>query len=194
MHQDGQWWEPFYCFSNRWFPEITGKDNLCFLTPGEWSPLNGDSSWEELICDSFRSSGMEIIIYTSLPAGGTYCPICIFPTNSECLIGISDAFSAFVYGYPSSCPHAQCTPNKSVTTLRYTRRHGPVYIQAMPVGTFWVQSPGFPKIIYCEHQSQSSDHNIWRDRRAKAESSWSFSAYQVNAIPLHQTSTRLVMK
>ena len=52
------------------------------------------------------------------------------PTNSERLIGISDAFSAFVYGYPSSCPRAQCTPNKSVTTLRYTRRpgHGCVYI------------------------------------------------------------------
>ena len=51
----------------------------------------------------------------------------MFPMNSECLIGISDAFSAFVYGYPSSCPHAQCTPNKSVTTLRYTCRHGPAY-------------------------------------------------------------------
>ena len=47
--------------------------------------------------------------------------------NSERLIGISDAFSAFVYGYPSSCPRAHCTPNKSMTTLRYTRRHGPVY-------------------------------------------------------------------
>ena len=51
----------------------------------------------------------------------------MFPTNSERLIGISDAFSAFVYGYPSSCPHAHCTPNKSVPTLRYTRRPGPVY-------------------------------------------------------------------
>ena len=79
---------------------------------------------------------------------GTYYPICMSPTNSERLIGISDAFSAFVYGYLSSCPRAQCTPNKSVTTLRYTRRHGPVYIQAMPVGTYRVQSPGFPKIVY----------------------------------------------
>ena len=80
-----------------------------------------------------------------------YCyPICMFPTNSERLIGISDAFSAFVYEYPSSCPRAQCTPNKSVTTLRYTRRHGPVYIIAMPVGTYldFLQSPGFPKIVY----------------------------------------------
>ena len=33
--------------------------------------------------------------YTRLPAGGTYYPICMFPTNSERIIGISDAFSAF---------------------------------------------------------------------------------------------------
>ena len=36
-----------------------------------------------------------IIIYTRLPAGGTYYPICTVPASSECLIGISDAFSAF---------------------------------------------------------------------------------------------------
>ena len=54
-----------------------------------------------------------IIIYTRLPAGGTFYPICTFPTSSECLIGISDAFSAFVYRYPSSCPRAHCTPTKA---------------------------------------------------------------------------------
>ena len=57
------------------------------------------------------------------------------PMNNERLIGVSDAFSAFVYGYLSSCPRAHCTPNKSVTTLRYTRRHVPIYIQAIPVDT-----------------------------------------------------------
>ena len=51
----------------------------------------------------------------------------MLPTNSERLIGVSDAFSAFVYGYPSSCPRVHCTPNKRVPTLRYTRRHGPIY-------------------------------------------------------------------
>ena len=35
-----------------------------------------------------------VIIDTRLPAGGTYYPICMFPTNSEHLIGVSDAFSA----------------------------------------------------------------------------------------------------
>ena len=38
-------------------------------------------------------------------------------------------------------------PNKSVTTLRYTRSMD-LYIQAMPVGTYRVQSRGFPKIVY----------------------------------------------
>ena len=33
-------------------------------------------------------------------------------------------FLPFVYEYPSSSPRAHCTPNKSVLTLRYTRRHG----------------------------------------------------------------------
>ena len=33
----------------------------CFLTPGEWSPLNGGGSWEEPICDSLRSSGMDLL-------------------------------------------------------------------------------------------------------------------------------------
>ena len=41
-------------------------------------------------------------------------------------------FLPFVYKYPSSCPCAHCTPNKSVPTLRYTRRHGPVYTGAVP--------------------------------------------------------------
>ena len=51
----------------------------------------------------------------------------MFPTNSERLIGTYDAFYAFVYGYPSSCPRAQCSPQKRVTTPCHTRRHGPVY-------------------------------------------------------------------
>ena len=37
-----------------------------------------------------------------------------------------------VYGYPSSCPRAHCTPNKSVPTLRHTRRHGPIYTGPCP--------------------------------------------------------------
>ena len=95
----------------------------------------------------------------------------MFPTNSERLIGISDDFSAFVYGYPSSCPRARCTPNKSAPTLSFVlfllnvlrcQKHirdkysagMDLDIQAMPVGTYRVQSPGFPKIVYYENGEQ----------------------------------------
>ena len=135
---------------NRRFPEITGKDNLTVFS---YSGRVKSPEWRRQLrrADLRHFETLRygpIIIYTRLPAKGTYCPICTFPASSECLIGISDAFSAFVYGYPSSCPRAHCTPNKSAPTWRYTRRPGPIYIQAMPVGTYRVQSPGFPKIVY----------------------------------------------
>ena len=41
-------------------------------------------------------------------------------------------FLPFVYGYSSSSPRAHCPPNKSVPTLRYTRRHGLVYTDPCP--------------------------------------------------------------
>ena len=114
---------------NRRFPEITGKDNLTVFS--YYGVVKSPECARQRRRADLRQFQIfrhgPIIIYTRLPAGETYYPICMFPTNSERLIGISDAFSAFVYGYPSSCPRAHCTPNKSLTTLRYTRRHGPVY-------------------------------------------------------------------
>ena len=74
---------------------------------------------------------------------------------------------SFVYGYPSSCPRAHCTPNKSAPTLRYTRRPGPVYIQAMPIGTYRVQSPGLQKLVYCMIETLLSvfqQRNQWKRR------------------------------
>ena len=41
-------------------------------------------------------------------------------------------FLPFVYGYPSSSLRAHCTLNKSVPTLRYTCRHGPIYTGPCP--------------------------------------------------------------
>ena len=113
---------------NRRFPEITGKDNLTVFSysgrvkSSEWRWQLGRADLRHF--EIFRHG--PIIIYTRLPAGGTY-PICMFPMNSERLISISDAFSAFVYGYLSSSPRAHCTPNKSVPTLHYTCRPGPIY-------------------------------------------------------------------
>ena len=67
-----------------------------------------------------------MIIYTRLPAGGTYYPICTFPTNSECLIGISDAFFCLLFTGIRHLAHVLTVPQKNVPTLRYTRRHGPI--------------------------------------------------------------------
>ena len=67
-----------------------------------------------------------IIIYTRLPAGGTYYPICTFPASSEYLISISDTFSAFCLRVSVIYPTYSLYPNKSVPTLRYTHRHGPI--------------------------------------------------------------------
>ena len=44
--------------------------------------------------------------------------------------------------------------------------------------------------LICEGQNQktmSRDHNFWRGRRAEADSNWSPSAYQPNALPLDKT-------
>ena len=82
---------------HRRFPEITGEDNLTVFS------YSGRVKSPEWRCQQRRADLRHfeifrhgpIIIYTRLPAGGTYYPICTFPASSECLIGISDAFSAF---------------------------------------------------------------------------------------------------
>ena len=82
---------------NRRFLEITGVDNLTVFSYSgrvkspewRWQWRRADLRHFEI----FRHG--PIIIYTRLPAGGTYYPICTFPASSECLINISDAFSAF---------------------------------------------------------------------------------------------------
>ena len=75
---------------------MTGEDNLTVFSYSgrvkspewRWQRRRADLRHFEV----FRYG--PIIIYTRLPAGGTYYPICMFPASSECLIGISDAFSA----------------------------------------------------------------------------------------------------
>ena len=48
--------------------------------------------------------------------------------------------------------HVLTVPPAKVCLLCTTPTGLDLYIQAMPVGTYWVQSPGFPKIVYCTHQ------------------------------------------
>ena len=82
---------------NRRFPEITGKDNLTVFSYSgrvkspEWRQQRRRTDLRHF--EIFRHR--PIIIYTRLLAGGTYYSICTFPASSECLISISDAFSAF---------------------------------------------------------------------------------------------------
>ena len=82
---------------NRRFPEITGEDNLIvFSYSGRVKSPEWRWHWRRADLRHFEIFRRgPIIIYTRLPAGGTYYPICMFPASSESLISISDAFSAF---------------------------------------------------------------------------------------------------
>ena len=87
-----------------------------------------------------------IIIYTRLPAGGIYYPI---PTNSECLTGISDAFSAFCLRVSIIFPTCSLYPQqKCAYSLLHPLAWTYMY-RSMPIGTYQVQSPGFLKIVCC---------------------------------------------
>ena len=124
---------------NRRFLEITGKDNLTVFS---YSERVKSPEWRRQLRRAdlrqfyiFRHG--PITIYTRLPSGGTYYPICMFPMNSEHLISISDAFSAFVYWYLSSCPCVHCTmyPQQKRT---YSALHPQAWTytySSMPVGT-----------------------------------------------------------
>ena len=84
-----------------------------------------------------------IIIYTRLPAGGTYNPICTFPASSECLIGISDAFSAFCLRVFVIFPTCSLYPQqKRAYSALHPQARTNVY-RSMPEGSYRVQSLDF---------------------------------------------------
>ena len=94
-----------------------------------------------------------IIFYTRLPAGGTYYPICTFPASRECLIGISDAFFAFCLRVSVIFPTCSLYPQQK-------RAYSALHLQAWTYisrsvleGSYRVQSPGFPKIVYSALQN-----------------------------------------
>ncbi len=135
---------------NRRFPEITGEDNLTVFSYSgrvkspewRWQRRRADLRHFEI----FRHG--PIIIYTRLPAGGTYYPICTFPASSECLIGISDAFSAFCLRVSVIFPTCSLYPQQK---RAYSALHPQAWTyiyRSMPEGSYRVQSPGFPKIVY----------------------------------------------
>ena len=56
--------------------------------------------------------------------------------HRQCLTGISNAFSSSLTSIWPSFPRFYCNPNKACLLC------------ATPAGTYRVQSPGFPKIVY----------------------------------------------
>ena len=120
---------------NRRFPEITGKDNLTVFSYSgrvkspEWRRRLRRSDLRQFLI--FRRG--PIIFYTRLPAGGTYYPICMFPTNSERIIGISDAFSAFCVRVSVILPTCSLYPQqKRAYSALHPQARTCIYIQAMP--------------------------------------------------------------
>ena len=147
---------------HRRFPEITGEDNLTVFSYSgrvkfpewRWQWRRADL-WQFEI---FRHG--PIIIYARLPAGGTYYPICMFPTNSECLISISDAFSAFCLRVFVIFPMCSLYPQqKRAYSVLHPRAWTYIY-RSTPVGTYWMQSPGFLKIVYYPRLVQLSQINV----------------------------------
>ena len=140
----------YWCNLNRRFPEITGEDNLTvFSYSGRVKSPKWRWQWRRANLrhfEIFRHG--PVIIYTRLSAWGTYYPICTFPASSECLIGISDVFSAFCLRASVIFPMCSLYPQQK---RAYSALHPQAWTyiySSMPVGIYRVQSPGFPKIIY----------------------------------------------
>ena len=150
VHENNQSFLLFMPVLNRRFPETTGEDNLTvFSYSGRvkspewmWRRRGADLHHFEI----FRHG--PIIIYTRLPAGGTYYPICTFPAGRECLSGISDAFSAFCLRVSVIFPTCSLYPQQK---RAYSALHPQAWTyiyRSMPEGSYRVQSPAFPKIVY----------------------------------------------
>ena len=157
VRDDGRWvvgvwfWVQQQWMSNRRFREITGKDNLTVFSYSgrvkspewKWQRRRANLRHFEIIRHG------PVIIYTRLPAGGTYCPICPFPASSECLTGISDAFSAFCLQVSLIFPTCSLYPQQKPAYSALHPQAWTCMYRSMLKGSYWVQSPGFPKIIYC---------------------------------------------
>ena len=141
------------CSHNRRFPEITGEDNLTVFSYSgrvkspewRWQLRRADLRHLEIFWHG------PIIIYTRLPAGGTCYPICTFLASSECLISNSDAFSAFCLRVSVILPTCSLySQQKRAYSAQHPQAWTYMY-RSMPKGSYRVQSPGFPKIVYVRH-------------------------------------------
>ena len=144
------------CSHNRRFPEITGEDNLTvFSYSGRVKSPEWRWQWRRADLRHFKIFRHgPVIIYTRLPAGGTYYPICTFPASSECLIGISDAFSLRVSVILPTC--SLYPQQKRAYSALHPQAWTYIY-RSMPEGSYRVQSPGFLKICYAQVCMQNTE-------------------------------------
>ena len=152
---------------NRRFPEITGKDNLTVFS------YSGRVKSPECRRQRRRADLRQfqifrhgpIVIYTRLLAGKTYYPICTFPTNSECLIGISDAFSAFCLRVSVMFPTCSLNPQQK---RAYSALHPQAYTghacRQLPSAVRWI----------------SKDRLLWKNRLRAERGTFLDSCYSVN--------------
>ena len=113
-----------------------------------------------------------IIIYTRLPAGGNYYPICMLPATSECLIGISQDFSAFCLRVSVIFPTCSLYPQqKHAYSVLHPQAWTYIY-RSMPEGSYQVQSLDFWRssivnilMWYAISQSWVADHGHQIKRR-----------------------------
>ena len=79
----------------------------------------------------------------------------MFPTNSECLIGISDAFFAFCLWVSVVLPTCSLYPQQKCAYSALHPQAWTYIYSSMPVNTYRVHSLGFPKIVYYTEASET---------------------------------------
>ena len=88
----------------------------------------------------------------------------MFPMNSECLIGISEAFFAFCLRVSVILSTCSLYPQqKRAYTALHLQAWTYIY-SSMPIGTYQVQSLGLPKIVYYRDPKQ-----IWRSQHLQKD-------------------------
>ena len=98
--------------------------------------------------------------------GETYYPICTFPASSECLIGISDAFCAFCLRVSVIFPTCSLYPQQKRAYSAYHPRAWTYIYRSMREGSYRVQSPGFPKIVYLHNLKRAGNRDSRRMKTA----------------------------
>ena len=103
----------------------------------------------------------------------------MFPTNSECLIGISEPSLPFFFLRVSVIfPTCSLYPQQKCAYSALHPQAWSYMYRSMLVGTYRVHSPGFPKIVYWPESSNMDIHRVqvphvgsWLDSESSAVSS-----------------------